>query len=455
MIDILLIIFALVVGLVAGFFLGRAGSRQAADLRLQSEKSLRESLSQSHAAELERVRRANEEALTRAENVSRENLLRSEEAAKRAATEMEAHHKDSIELMRARFDETIERLQQQISNLTSELLLRRQNEFEQSSRESVARIVAPLEDSLKRMKDAIADNSSRQDRLRGEMQANVESLLRQSELTRISADRLSDALRNGGRIQGQWGETVLTELLESQGLREGTHFHTQAVIRDRQGNAVRTDQASSLRPDVILHLDRARDIVIDAKVSLSSYMDYVNAETDEKKEAALKAHVDSVRKHVRELAAKDYSHHLSGIKESVGYVIMFVPCGPALQTAMEAAPDLWRKAMEANVYIADEQTLYAALKIISMTWTQISQAENHEKVFRLADEMLERVGVFMERFSNVGRQIEAASKSYEDAMAKLSDRGQSIPGTCRKLIALGASVKTRKGVAPELLGLED
>lgn len=414
--DYFSIIFAsLLLGCILGYFFGRFQTSRVLNNRNDAERALRDKLTM----------------------------------------ENDRHHREAIDLLQAKFDETVGRLQHQVSNLTTELLIRRQKEFERSSSESVGKIVAPIEEAIRMMKDVIADNSSRQERLRGEMKAGVESILLQTDLTRRSADRLSDALRNGGRVQGFWGETVLVELLESQGLKEGVHFHTQAVIRNREGLTVRTDQAASLRPDVILHLDRSRDIVIDAKVSLSSYIDYVNSDSEEGRVAAMKGHVESLRKHVRELSAKEYSRHVSGAKESIGFVIMFIPCAPALQAAMAHDPDLWRKALEKNVYIADEQTLYAALKIVSLTWSQIAQAENHDKVFRLADEMLERVAVFMERFSSVGRQIDAARKSYEDALAKLSDRGQSIPVTCRKLVALGASVKQRKGVSPELIGLDE
>lgn len=207
---------------------------------------------------------------------------------------------------------------------------------------------------------------------------------------------------------------------------------------------------AAMRPDVILHLDKERDVVIDAKVSLSAYLDYMNAESDETRNRSLRAHVESIRKHVAELAAKDYSSHIRPPKRSVGYVIMFVPNSAALLTATNAASDLWRKAMERNVYIADEQTLYAALKIIAMTWQQIAQAENHEKVYALANEMLDRVGKFMQPFVEIGSRLESAHKAYDNAMKKLAEGGQSIPQTCNKLIKLGARQQVRKGVPDNL-----
>ena len=128
------------------------------------------------------------------------------------------------------------------------------------------------------------------------------------------------------------------------------------------------------------------------------------------------------------------------------YVIMFVPHSGALWTALNAQPDLWRRAMEKNVFIADEQTLFAALRIVSLTWTQISQAQNHERVYELANEMLDRVGQFIKKYHAIGKALESASKAYEDAGKKLSPNGQSIIQTCAKLQKLGARQNSRNPI---------
>lgn len=203
-----------------------------------------------------------------------------------------------------------------------------------------------------------------------------------------------------------------------------------------------------MRPDVILHLDHERDVIIDAKVSLSSYLDYLQAESDENRELALQSHIRSVESHVAELVRKDYSRYVGERKKTVDYVIMFIPNTSALYAATSRKPELWRKAMEKGVYIADEQTLYAALKIIALTWRQIQQADNHEKVYKLADEMLNRVDKFMQSFLSIGKKLNEARDSYDNAYGKLKESGQSIPTTCNKLINLGAKVKPSKGVTP-------
>jgi DNA recombination protein RmuC len=217
---------------------------------------------------------------------------------------------------------------------------------------------------------------------------------------------------------------------------------------------VKNEDGSIMRPDVILHLDERREVIIDSKVSLSAYVDYVNAENETDRRAFLKAHVESVRQHVKELSQKDYSAYVKSPKVSAGYVIMFVPNVGALWTALNAEPDLWRKAADMNVYIADEQSLYGALKIVSMTWTQVSQAHNHEKVYELANEMIDRVGLFMEKYEAVGKALKKASDEYEDGRRKLTPRGQSIINTSSKLIKLGAR-NSDKHPIKALLDIDD
>ena len=278
-------------------------------------------------------------------------------------------------------------------------------------------------------------------------------MMRQSAAAKESADELTRVFRHAGRVQGNWGEIVLNELLESQGLTENVHYELQSSIRDASGDVVRNDNDHGMRPDVILHLDQKREVIIDSKVSLTAFMDYVNAEDENDRQKFLRAHVESIQKHVKELAAKDYSSYVKPPKVKMDYVIMFVPNTGALWAAIGAQPDLWRNAMEKNVYIADEQTLFAALRIINMTWTQIAQAQNHEKVYALANELMDRVGQFMDRYKAIGKALENAGKAYEAADKKLQPTGQSIIQTCAKLQKLGAKQSSRNPI-PELNEVE-
>ena len=304
------------------------------------------------------------------------------------------------------------------------------------------------------MKKAMDENTEKQTSMSGEMKANIENMMRQSMAAKESADELTRVFKHGAKVQGDWGETVLDELLQAQGLTNGIHYDTQATIKDATGNTIRSDEGSIMRPDVILHLDQRRELIIDSKVSLTAFLDYANAENEEDRQRYLKAHIESIQKHVKELSAKDYSSYIQPPKVKMDYVIMFVPHTGALWTALNAQPDLWRKAMEKNVFIADEQTLFAALRIINLTWTQIVQAQNHEKVYTLANEMLNRVGQFWKEYEAMGKALSKLNEAYEDGRKKITEGGQSINTTANQLIKLGAK-QSDKNPLPQLLDIDD
>ena len=334
------------------------------------------------------------------------------------------------------------------------MLKQRQKEFADASNQNLGQIVNPLRETIDQMKQVMAENTEKQTQMGGEMKANIENMMRQSEAAMKSADELNRTFRLGNRVQGDWGETILDELLESQGLKRGIHYETQPYIRDAAGNIIHTENGSIMRPDVILHLDQRREVIIDSKVSLTAFMDYSNATTEEERKRQLKAHIDSLKAHVRELSTKDYSAYIQPPKARMDYVIMFVPHSAALWTALNAQPDLWRNAMAQNVFIADEQTLFAALRIINLTWTQIAQAQNHEKVYALANEMLERVGQFMKKYDAIGQALNRANQAYEEGGRKLAPTGQSILTTCAKLQKLGAK-QSDKNPLPPLTDIDD
>ena len=343
-----------------------------------------------------------------------------------------------MEALQAKFDETMAKVSAQVKSDTADMLKAHQKEFSESSNLSIGQIVNPLKQNIVELKKAMEDGNKEMAERNGEMRERIKTLMEHSDAARKSADELAAAFKHGNKIQGDWGETILEELLATNGLTRGIHFDTQAVIRGKDGKPIKNEDGSTMRPDVILHLDERREVIIDSKVSLTSYVNYVNAENEADRKSHLKAHVDSIKKHVKELAAKDYSSYIESPKVTAGYVIMFVPNTGALWTALNAEPDLWRKAAEGNVYIADEQSLFGALKIVSLTWTQVAQAHNHEKVYELANEMIDRVGLFMEKYEGLGKALKKASDEYEDGKKKLIPQGQSIINTSGKLIKLGA-----------------
>lgn len=365
-----------------------------------------------------------------------------------------AAHKEAMDALQVRFDETVSKVTAQMKEETNQMLKARQKEFSETSNVSLGQIVNPLKENIAELKKAMEEGNKEQAERNGEMKERIKNLMEHSDAARKSADELAAAFKHGSKMQGDWGETILEELLNSHGLTKGIHYDTQAFIKDKNGNIIHNEDGNAMKPDVILHLDERREVIIDSKVSLTAYVDYVNAENEADRQMYLKGHIESIRKHVKELAAKNYASYVQPPKVSAGYVIMFVPNIGALWTALKAEQDLWRKAAEQNVYIADEQSLYGALKIVSLTWTQVAQTQNHEQVYKLANEMIERVGLFMKKYEDIGKAIEQASREYNDGKKKLLPGGQSILQTTSKLIRLGAKNSTRHPI-PDLVDIDE
>lgn len=455
---------AFIIGYLISFLVSRirkqAAETESAVLRSQLDvavrqvEEIRKESAERISAFKEEAERQRQKALEAADAVYMNSLAAKDKACSDRLAEQEKRHNEAMSALQARFDEVMQKVTAHVRTATDDMLKQRQEEFSKSSNTNLGQIVNPLKETIENMRRTLDENKLKQTEISAEMKTAAENMMRQSEAARKSADELARAFRYGTKVQGDWGEKVLDGLLQSLGLTPGVHYDVQPVIRDASGNVVRTEAGTTLRPDIILHLDTRRDVIIDSKVSLAAFNDYVNAETEEDRRKFLKAHIDSIEKHVRELSAKDYSSYIQPPKVRMNYVIMFVPHTGALWTALDSCPDLWRRAMDRNVFIADEQTLFAALRIIDQTWTQIAQAENHEKVYSLANEMLDRVGQFIKHFDAIGKSLESARKAYDDAGAKLSTGRQSITGTCAKLQKLGAR-QSGKNPIPQLTDIDD
>ena len=426
--------------------LKKEASEQLAKTKAEAQQQL-EAVKKEASEQLEATKKEASDLLAKTK-------AEAEAQQQKALAEKDAAWNDIMKGQEQRFNETMARMSEQMKNATADMLKDRQKEFADSSNQQLGQIVNPLRETIDKMKQTMADTTLKQTEMSSVLKDNIERSMQQAMAAKKSAEELANALKHGSKVQGDWGEAVLDELLTSQGLVRGIHYDTQAVIRDAQGNTVHTDDGATLRPDVILHLDQRREVIIDSKVSLTAFLDYANADNEADRQRFLKTHIDSLQKHVKELSTKDYSAYVQPPKVRMDYVIMFVPHTGALWTALNAQPDLWRKAMEQNVFIADEQTLFAALRIISLTWTQIRQAENHEQVYRLANEMLDRVGQFMKKYTAIGKALKTATTAYDDAERKLQPSGQSILQTCAKLQKLGAK-QSDKNLLPQLIDIDE
>lgn len=361
------------------------------------------------------------------------------EEAERRIAEIEHRHENSLNEQRVHFDDLSKRLVAEAKNATEEMVKLREKQMAESGHATMEQLVNPLKETIAKMEKTMNETTLQQTNANSALKEVLKQSIASNDVAKRTAEDLVRAFKHDSKIQGDWGECVLEELLTALGLEEGVHFDVQASIRDAGGATVRSDTTGSLlRPDVIVHLDKTKDVIVDSKVSMKDFLDYVAAEGSDQRKELLKKHIESLKKHVKELSAKDYSRYVQSPKKTMDFVIMFVPRSAALWVALNEEPSLWRDAMEKNVFIADEQTLYAALRMIKLTWRQIQQAENQQKVFDLANEMLNRVGQFVKQMKVIGDSLDKAQKAYKTGMSKFAEKGASVVTTCRKLEQLGA-----------------
>lgn len=310
--------------------------------------------------------------------------------------------------------------------------------LKEENKENMGTITQPLKDAISEMRKAINENTKDHTEQSASLKEQLRMMMESNREIGEKAENLANVLRRDNKVSGNMGEIILGDLLASQGLTEGIHYEVQARLRDELGRPLKNeDTGKEMQPDVILHYPQGQDAIVDSKVSLVAYEKYVNAETPEEKDRYLQEHIKSVRSHVNELARKDYSKYIKNGRETVDFVIMFVPFESSLQLALANDPTLWRDAFERKVFITGEQNLLGILHMIHIAWVQNQQAENQEKVFGIAEQLLDRLGDFIQRYQKVGEQLDQAHRAYEAAGNKLFSGRQSVVQKGRELIDLG------------------
>ena len=450
-----------VLGVVIGFLVARVlGARKeskAREMNVELEKQVAV-LQSKLEAETRKIAEVREDANRQLAAVKSDAAQRVESAKRESAEqlsamkrEMERVHQVSLAEQKARFDEISKRLVAEAQIATEKMLKQRGEELSKTGNATMEQLVNPLKETIAKMEKTMNDTTLQQTAANTSLKEVLKQSIESNAATRSAADDLVRAFKHDSKLQGDWGECVLEELLESLGLQEGIHFETQATLRDAGGNVLHSEETGkTMRPDVIVHLDMKKDVIVDSKVSMTAFMDYVACDDVEQRKLLLKNHIDSLKKHVDELSKKKYTSYVKAPRETVDFVIMFVPRSAALWTALSEEPALWRNAMEKCVYIADEQTLYAALRIVKLTWRQVQQAQNQQRVFELANELLSRVGMFVKQMNAVGDSLDKAQEAYKKGMAKFADKGQSVLTTCYKLKQLGAKQDDKNPLPTEL-----
>lgn len=352
--------------------------------------------------------------------------------------EQQKQHQQEVELRERRFQEQLRTSNEQFQNLATRIMEQTTSKLKEQNSESIGHITKPLKENLERLQEAISKTNTATTQSTSSLAKQLEMMAQKTDKIDQSATRLANVMRGANKVQGNWGELTLQNLLDSQGLQLGRDYDMQQTITDEKGNVILNDDSGKrMIPDVILHYPNGEDVVIDSKMTIDGYLNYVNAETDDMKKKYADDVVKSIRTQFNNLAKKDYSAYIKSPRRAIDFVIMYVPYEGALQLALARDPKLWNEAFEKQVFITSQQNLMAILKIIQIAWRQFNQTENQKHVYDLAEELLKRVGDFIKRFDKVGKDIENLHKSYDDAYKKAYTGRQSIVQKANELKQLG------------------
>ena len=383
---------------------------------------------------------------------SRVTHLEAENKTLHAKTETQSRE---LELMREQMASEARHREEQFKNMAQQLMESSASKLKESNKETMTVITQPLKEAMESMQKAINESQKDGAARSASFREQIQQMLQQTQQLGEKTDSLTNVLRRDNKVSGNMGEIILGDLLASQGLTEGIHYEVQVRLRDELGRPLKNDETGKeMQPDVILHYPQGQDAIVDSKVSLVAYEKYVNAETQEEKERYLQDHIKSVRQHVNELARKDYSKYIKNGRDAVDFVIMFVPFESSLQLALANDPTLWREAFEKKVFVTGEQNLLGILHMIHIAWVQNQQAENQEKVFGLAEQLLDRLGDFVQRYNDLGNKIEAVQKAYESTNNKLISGRQSVVQKGRELVDLGAKENANRRIPMPEVGIE-
>ena len=452
---VFLAVGAIVGSIVVYFILSTRQKDAAAKLMLSAQQ-----LAQEQAARQQL--QAHADATMAEKHDLQEQLIQLKVDLERANTQLRAEQERSskeAEMRKEQFEQQLKTVQEQFSNLATRVLDQTTDKLKHSNSESMESITRPLKQNIEQLHQVIQTTNSETAKQTASLSQQLKEMAEHTQKIDATATRLTNVIRGGNKAQGNWGERRLVELLESQGLRQGIDYDVQQTITDDKGNAVLNDESGRrMIPDVILHYPNNEDVIVDAKVSIDAYYNYVNTEDEGLKRKYAEDLVRSIRTQASGLAKKDYSKYVQKPRKAIDFVIMYVPFEGALQLALGIEPKIWGEAFDKQVLITSQQNLIAILKMIQIAWRQYAQTENQKKVFGMAEELLKRVGDFIKRFDKVKKDIEDLHRDYDDAYSKAYTGRQSIVQKANELKQLGVKESANQPIPdadPDLLEDEE
>jgi DNA recombination protein RmuC len=360
------------------------------------------------------------------------NRRREEHESRRLAAEQERLARDEMQAaFRAEFQ-----------LLAGRILDEKSAALKATNRESLEILLKPFRDNITDFRKRVEDIYSEENRQHGALKSELHHLMELNRQITRETSNLTNALRGSSKVQGDWGEMILERMLESSNLQRGVHYMVQENFKDESG--------ANVRPDIVLALPEGKRIVIDSKVSLTAWVEYTGAEDDSSRETHMRKHIASMRAHVAELHTRNYQ---SSVADSPDFVIMFVPGEPAFMAALQADGSLWAEAYNKKVIISSPTNLFALLRIVDDLWKRDNQGKHALEIARQGGALYDKLVGFVNSLEDVGRNLDRAHKSYDEAFNQLSSGKGNLVSRAERLRQMG--VKASKKLPTPLLDAAD
>ena len=457
--EIILIIAIVAVGVAAflGYYFGSQGKRVLEEkiVTLTSERDVQKANAENAVKQQEVQKSFYEQQMAEQKASFEQRLNQVKEAHEGQVAALKEAHQGQIEALKQMTEEQVKSqldlIREQMQTTSEKVLKQRQEELGVQNKEQVSKIIDPLQRSLKDMQEALDKTKEQQTEALARLDETIKINMQKSQAIGETADRLTRALTGEVKVQGNFGELKLKQLLEDLELKEGEQFDTQETLKDKGGKGLKGDDGKGLIPDFILHFPNNRHVVVDSKMSLTDYERYMNAEdgTPEKSEF-LKAHIASVRAQVKRLAKKEYTKYLPDGYNRLNFAIMYVPIEGALNLALLNDATLWREAYDEGVMILGPQTMYMNLRVLEMMWTQVRQLSNQQAMMDAANTVIDRVQDFGMRFMDVESSMNDTLKKMTRLKITTADSGPSIITAARNLLKAGAKENKKKKSLTEM-----
>lgn len=351
---------------------------------------------------------------------------------------------ERVETQKEQYKAALEHMRVEFKAIATDALEKNSELFNKQSQERLDAVLRPFDNDLKQFREKVDNYYGEESRQRFSLQENIKGLIEANQRISRDAINLTNALvgTNNNKFQGDWGETILEQILENSGLVKGEQWEMQATLRDEMGCAVQSEENNSLmKPDIIVHFPGKRDIIIDSKVSLKSYMAYLAAEDDTSRAFCLKEHVASVRKHIDELAGKRYDKYNVN---SLDYVMLFIPNEPSYFVAMEADNKLWNYAYKKGVVLISPSNLISTLFVVNSLWTRERQQRDVQKIVDTANAIYDKFVNFADNFTKIESSLDKASEAYREAFKQLTTGKGNITKRLSELKEFGLLTTTKQ-----------